>query len=203
MHRVFFQASEWIYNMMKLNGLWLLGIVAGLGLLGVMPATTAVAAVTRKWAHGNQDVPMWNLFWKTYKQSFATSNQVGALFAVLALILLANLRISVIVPGTVMMVAHYFILFILFALLASAWLFFFIYVHYELPTKVYLFQSVAMVFSKPISMLMLAAGIGAAVWMMAHMPGLLPFFAIVWPSYWSSVVCKKMFSKMEQQTLAA
>lgn len=72
---------------------------------------------------------------------------------------------------------------------------FFIYVHYELPTKAYLFQSVAMVFSKPISMLMLAAGIGAAVWMMAHMPGLLPFLRSFGLRIGAALFVKKCFRK--------
>ncbi len=79
-----YRICEWIMRLATLNGLWLLGILMGLGAFGVMPATTAMFAVAREWIKSpSADVNVWKTFRNAYQQDFLRSNTVGGLWVLL------------------------------------------------------------------------------------------------------------------------
>jgi uncharacterized membrane protein YesL len=58
--------------------LWALFSLAGAGLLGVGPATVALAALTRKWTQGQADQARpWNVFWNSYRHDFWRTNSLA------------------------------------------------------------------------------------------------------------------------------
>ncbi|WP_059102641.1 YesL family protein [Shouchella shacheensis] len=197
MLNLFLKVSDWICRLVWVNILWLGGILAGLVVFGLMPATNAMHAVTREWARNNMEVSIYKTFVKTYKASFRQANLVGLLFAGMLVVLLVNLRLSVIIPGTLMMMAHYFILFVIFLLCLSVVMFFNLFAHYKYSWTQYVKQSIAFTVGSPRTILMLSLGFGLIAWLIVQMPGLLPFFSGVLPAYWSSIVCRKRFTKIE------
>ena len=49
---------EWIWRFMILNFLWVIFMVAGGVVLGIMPSTVATFYILRKWVQGNFDIPI-------------------------------------------------------------------------------------------------------------------------------------------------
>ncbi|WP_099303736.1 YesL family protein [Bacillus sp. Marseille-P3800] len=198
-YQLFFQISDWVYKMIKVNLLWVVGLIGGGIFLGLMPATTATFAVTRKWSNGDLDAPIGKVFWETYRGAFFTTNIIGTIYISIITILVVNLRITVLIPGTLMMILHYFILFILLIFLISLVLFFNLYTNYKFSISQYVFQSTANVFYSPMSLIMMFLGFLCIGWLLYQIPGLILFFSAVLPAYWSTTICKKRFQKIENQ----
>ncbi len=82
---------EWIMRFAYTNLLWLVFTLLGLGVFGVMPATAALFAVMRKWIQGQDNVPVLKTFWREYKAEFFRSNLIGAVLAIIGLIIYIDL----------------------------------------------------------------------------------------------------------------
>ncbi|WP_080875258.1 YesL family protein [Oceanobacillus timonensis] len=77
----YYRFAVWITRFAYLNLLWIAFSLLGLGLLGFFPATAAMFAVVRKWVHGEKDIPVFQVFWKSYKKEFLKINVLGYMLA--------------------------------------------------------------------------------------------------------------------------
>ena len=64
---------EWIWRFMILNFLWVVFVIAGGVVLGIMPSTVATFYILRKWVQGNFDMPIFKTFKSVYKKEFVNS----------------------------------------------------------------------------------------------------------------------------------
>lgn len=90
---VYYRLAIWITRFVYLNFLWMTFTLLGLIIFGFMPATTGMFAVVRKWNQGDEDIPIFKLFWKTYKNEFLRSNGLGFLLAAIGYLLLMEFQI--------------------------------------------------------------------------------------------------------------
>lgn len=74
---VVYRFSEWITRFVYVTLLWLLFTVLGFGLLGLMPATTAMFSIMRKWTMGDKDIPIFKIYKNAYKSDFRKANVLG------------------------------------------------------------------------------------------------------------------------------
>lgn len=84
---------EWIMRFAYTNLLWLFFTLLGLGVFGIMPATAALFAVMRKWIQGQDNVPVLKTFWQEYKGEFFRSNLLGAVLALIGVIIYIDLAL--------------------------------------------------------------------------------------------------------------
>ncbi|UUI04241.1 DUF624 domain-containing protein [Oceanobacillus jeddahense] len=77
----YYRFAVWITRFAYLNLLWIAFSLLGLGLLGFFPATAAMFAVVRKWIDGEKDIPVFSVFWKSYKKEFLKINVLGYILA--------------------------------------------------------------------------------------------------------------------------
>ncbi|MFD1173424.1 YesL family protein [Oceanobacillus picturae] len=200
MIKMFTEISQWISRLLLLNLCWVIGLLVGLILFGFMPATLALHDITRKWAHGDLEVPIIKRFIQSYRENFIKKNLVGGVFVLVGALLIVNLRFASIIEGTLMMVVYYFILFALFILLMSLITFFNVYNHYKFDSfKQYVQQSIAITVASPALMVLTSIGLGLIIWLFYQVPGLTLFFLGVFPAYWSSIVSKKRFGILEKK----
>jgi uncharacterized membrane protein YesL len=195
------EVSEWIVRLVWTNILWFVFIVAGLGVFGMMPATVALFAVTRKWKTGDLDVSIWKTFKETFKKEFVRSNCIGLIFAAIGFLLYIDLRIAEAMEGTFSVILYVFISFIILLYLNAMVHFFPIYVHYQYSIKEYLKQSFIISLISPLSTLLIGIGLYFIGYLITNMPGLIPFILGVLPAYWIMNVCIKRFKTLEQQHL--
>jgi uncharacterized membrane protein YesL len=71
-----------------LSMMWMLAIVAPFTLI---PATSAMFAVARKWVMGDDDVPLFKTYFRSYKDNYKQSMLGGLIFVVFGAILIVNL----------------------------------------------------------------------------------------------------------------
>lgn len=73
----YYRFAVWITRFAYLNLLWVLFSLVGLLFFGVLPATTAMFAVVRKWIDGDRDIPIFKTFWQSYRKEFIKINLLG------------------------------------------------------------------------------------------------------------------------------
>lgn len=83
----FYRICEIVFRLLYLNVLWIIFTLLGVGIFGFMPATVAAFTITRKWIEGEDDVPVFKLFWNSYKKDFLKTNILGFILIVLGYIL--------------------------------------------------------------------------------------------------------------------
>lgn len=199
MGRMLQEVSEWIVRLVWTNILWFVFIVAGLGVFGIMPATVALFAVTRKWKMKELDVSILKIYKETFKKEFVRSNCIGLIFAALGFFLYVDLRIAENMEGTFSVILYVFISFIILLYLNTIVHFFPVYVHYHYSIKEYIKQSFIISLISPFSTLLIGIGLFFIGYLITNMLGLLPFISGVLPAYWIMNVCINRFNTLERQ----
>jgi uncharacterized membrane protein YesL len=82
------QATTDLNNDTLKQGLILLAIIAPFTLV---PASSAMFSVARKWVTGDEDVPLLKTFFRSYKQNYFQAMLGGIIFAILSAILVVNM----------------------------------------------------------------------------------------------------------------
>lgn len=115
------------------NLLWFVFTLAGGVVLGLFPSTTALHSVTRQWLLGKSDIPVFQTFWKYYRQEFWKSNRLG--IAVIIIVAIAAIDIWYIQSNAMDQFTWISIPLFAYMLLSVFFLFFIfpVFAHYELP----------------------------------------------------------------------
>ncbi|MFJ5621296.1 YesL family protein [Peribacillus loiseleuriae] len=199
MGRMLQEVSEWIVRLVWTNILWFVFIVAGLGVFGIMPATVALFAVTRKWKMKELDVSILKIYKETFKKEFVRSNCIGLIFAAIGFFLYVDLRIAENMEGTFSVILYVFISFIILLYLNTIVHFFPVYVHYHYSIKEYIKQSFIISLISPFSTVLIGIGLFFIGYLITNMLGLIPFISGVLPAYWIMNVCINRFNTLERQ----
>lgn len=177
----FIRVCEVISKIAYVNLLWIFFTVVGLGVLGIMPATVGLFAIIRKWIMNGQDIPVLKNFWQTYRKEFIKSNLLGVILFVIGYILYIDL---------VFLPADGFFKVIRWGLLVCGLLYIIIllyiipvYVHYELKKRLYIKYALLLGVSHPQYTLLMIIGIVILYYISSRIPGLIPFFSMVFLSY--------------------
>jgi uncharacterized membrane protein YesL len=82
---------DWMLRLAYVNILWLLFVIAGLGLFGFMPSTVAMYTVMKKWIHEKGTFPLFSIFLKTYKMVFFKANFLFIIITLFGVILYSDI----------------------------------------------------------------------------------------------------------------
>ena len=189
---------EWIMRFAYTNLLWLVFTLLGLGVFGVMPATAALFAVIRKWIQGQDNVPVLKTFWREYKAEFFRSSLIGAVLAIIGLIIYIDL--AFIYPS------HFLLHVLRFAIMIFGFLFvsmlFYVFpllVHFDWKKRLYVkFSLLLSVAYLQYTLVMLALTV-ALLFLLAYLPGIVPFFSVSLISYCHMRIVYAVLLKVEQQ----
>lgn len=66
----------WVNRLFILNICWIIGIICGLGVLGIFPASTAALSIAREWLNDGE-VKVRKEFISRYKKDFVSANKLG------------------------------------------------------------------------------------------------------------------------------
>ena len=178
---------EWIWRFMILNFLWVIFMVAGGVVLGIMPSTVATFYILRKWVQGNFDIPIFKTFKDVYKKEFINSNKCGFIYFVLFAFLALYSTILYIIVMTV-----------LFFVSISFMFFFPLYVHFEQSNKEYIKNSFIIALSSPFQTLLILIGLYILSYIVKGNLGLVLFFFMVIPGYLIMHVSNKKFKQIQR-----
>jgi uncharacterized membrane protein YesL len=167
-----------ILKIAYVNILWILFTLAGILVLGIMPATAALFTVVRKWTLKEIDTPIFRTFFDSYKKEFIKSNLIGYFMTVIGLILYLDLKFMFYIGGTAQYIMSIpFFIIAVFYLITLLYLFP-VYVHFDLKFFQYFKNALYIgTLNLHITFVMLILLILFCI-ILLSIPGLLPFFSI-------------------------
>lgn len=130
----YYNFATWVTRLAYVNILWVAFTILGLGVFGLMPATAAMFAVTRKWIRGEPEVKIFPLFWETYRKEFVQANILGLILVVVGYLLFIQYQILRAQDSMVYLVASFGVLALCFVLLIIMLYIFPIFSHFNLST---------------------------------------------------------------------
>ncbi|WP_235817560.1 MULTISPECIES: YesL family protein [Gracilibacillus] len=201
----FYRISVWVTRFAWLNLLWVAFTLAGLILLGLLPATFAMFAVVRKWVVQEYDISIVKTFFAEYKSTFVTSNLLGLVLYAIGYILSVFLNYTGLMADS----SVYPILFGLFVIAA----FFYtvlllyiapVYVHYQLTFWQYIRYAVSIgVVNLHYSICALTILTGI-YFLSFYLPGITLFFSFSVSAYTSMFIIhigfNQLLKKQQEQT---
>jgi uncharacterized membrane protein YesL len=190
---------DWIMKFGYINLLWWLFTVMGLFIFGISPATIALFTITRKWLRGETEIPIWSVFWRTYKSEFIRSNFIGLIYLLIGFLFYEDGRIMLKRPGSLNIFITLLLLVIAILFLISSMYLFPVYVHFQLKTVSYIKYSLMMGISQfPYTIIMIAA-----VWLnymiLKFLPGVFLFFGMSLLSFTLMWAGDKAFHKAQMK----
>ena len=169
----FYEIGNWLAKMMYLHLLWCIFTIAGLGVFGIMPATTALVTVLHKRFQKNVEFPIFKTFVTVYKAQFFKANGLGLLLVAIGIFLFQDLKIAK--EAIHSFYLYFFLIFICFLYFITVLHFFIIYARYELTFIGYYKQSFAMAIARPFETISMIICMILVYYLFSSMPGLLFF----------------------------
>ncbi len=188
---------EWVMRFAYLNLLWVLFTLAGVVVLGIYPATTAMFSIMREWLRGNSDLPVFNTFWSYYKKDFWKSNHLGIYTSIIFLLIFfdlfyiqsdaSKLITWTHIPIFACILLFIFLLFYLFPVFA----------HYDLKVRSIYKQAFFIMLISPIQIIMMVICLAAFSIISFLFPALLFIFGLSFYSFITSWLASSSFKRLE------
>ncbi len=171
-----YRASEWVMKLAYINLLWILFTLMGLVIFGIVPATIAIFAITRKWIRGEKDTLILSTFLKAYKHDFLKGNIICLAFIIICIIIYCDWLFITNLNGISYEIAMIVLVMIGIIVISTLLYFFPVYVHFDIKFTQYFKYAFLMVVSYPLITFLLLIGVFAVYNLMYFIPGLIPFF---------------------------
>ena len=200
---LFYRVSEWVTRVAYLNLLWIGFSLAGVVVVGFMPATTAMFVVVRHWLTDDADSSVFPVFWAAFRKEFARSNLLGLILAALGVITYVDLHFFMSSHTLMFQVLKFVTLGIALVYLATIGYVFPILATYDMPPWRVLVVSVFLGGSRPIRTVIILLACASVAWLSLAFP--MPLFLINGSGAallltWNALkVLKKMDARFGQQ----
>lgn len=194
-----YRISEKVMLIAYTNVLWILFSLLGFVFAGILPATIAMFAVTRKLILEEEQVPIFSLFWEKYKEEFVKANLYGYLLLAAGTIFLLDILLFQSLDGWPFMLLSIISGGILMLFLIVILYFIPLFVHYDLTFFQYIKTAFLLSISHPIQTLIMMASGAVILFILLLLPGSLFFFS---GSLYCFIVMKtalKVFAHVEEQ----
>ena len=175
----FYRLSEWIMRLAYVNLLWISFTLLGGIIFGIMPATIALFAITRKWEMDKEeDFPIFKTFWESYRKDFIKANLLGVfLFMAGGIVVLYYAYLDVL-PNHL---SNIFQIIFYSIVLIVGFIFVFIFpvfVHYNVSLKQYFINSFVIALSFPHYTILMMFIISVSIIVFQFVPILAVFFGV-------------------------
>jgi uncharacterized membrane protein YesL len=172
-----YSISEWVMRLAYVNILWMIFSLLGLVILGFFPATVAMFAVVRKWVRKEMDVPVFKLFWTTYKAEFLKSNLLGLIIGFAGVVMYFNFTIieATVIPAFKWLYIPYIIITVLY--LFTLLYIFPVFVHFNIKLKEVVKNAFILMTVNPLVTFSKAVLTGVLCFLFLKFPGVIPFFS--------------------------
>ena len=173
----FYRFSEWVMRLAYVNFLWVFFTLTGLVFFGFFPATVAMFAVVRKWVRKETDVPVFYLFWKTYKADFLKSNLLGLIISFAGFVLYFNFTVieAAVTPALKWLYIPYIMITVMYIL--TLLYIFPVFVHFNSKIREVLRNAFILMTVSPLVTCSKVVLTGGLCFLFLQFPGVIPFFS--------------------------
>jgi uncharacterized membrane protein YesL len=156
--------------------MWIACTLLGGVLFGITPSTVALYTVARKTALGEEDIPVFSTFWRTYKAEFIKANMLGGFLIVLGLVWYIDLRFFGNFEGSVYSVLNMVMILVGIFYILLLFYIFPVYVHYEMKFFNYIKYTVAFGFLHPLNFIAMIITVLSTYQFLIFFQGFIPLF---------------------------
>jgi uncharacterized membrane protein YesL len=192
-----YNLCRWITHFAYLNILWILFTLVGAVVLGIVPSTVAMFAVARKTAMGEEDIPVFKTFWRTYRTEFIRANGLGLLLTAIGLIWYFDLHFFRQFDGILFTILNYLMMMMGLVYFILLLYIFPVFVHYDLKIYQYVTHALKIGFLKPMTIVFMLVGSLCTYYFLIYLPGLIPIFGISFFVYFNMWVAYKSFENID------
>ncbi len=172
-----YKISEWIVRLAYLNLLWIMFILSGLVIFGIMPATAAMFSIVRKWLMGDTDISLFKTFWSYYKADFIKMNILGIILFIFSVSIYVNIEFIQTSTNSFLNVLYVPILLITFFYCLILLYIIPVYVHYDFKLIQVIKNAFIIMIFNPLSTLLMVIGSFLIYLIISFVPGLFLFFS--------------------------
>ncbi|MCK0471741.1 YesL family protein [Halalkalibacter sp. APA_J-10(15)] len=181
-----------------LNLLWLGFSVIGFIVIGFFPATVAMFVIVRKWVRGEEQIPIFQVFWSIYKQVFLKANLFGWVLSLIGGLFYVNYQLMIALGTDVP-----FIVVLAFLLLVLLYFLFIVSllpvaVHFSGGVKQIIKKAILFMFARIHLALLLLVLVWTSVYLSIAFPTILLFFTGSVLSYMMMWFFHRSLDKIEQ-----
>lgn len=189
-----------IVNMAYINFLWILFVITGFGVFGLFPSTVAIFSTVRQFIKGNNDFPIFQSYWQTYKTHFLKSNLIGFCYIFAGIVIYFDVMYFSSPTSILSLILLYFFRIVAVIYLIFGLFLFPVYVHYYQEKWWRYFKSTAaFMMMSPLTVIAGVAGIFAVISIFRILPGLIPVFMCSSIAYFLMLISFSGFDKIEQR----
>jgi uncharacterized membrane protein YesL len=172
------------FNLLALNLLWLLFSTIGLYILGIFPATVALFSAIKQIIIEKDDIPVFKVFWKSFKREFTKANLLGYLVLAIGVILYLDVKViqGLEIP-LLYTVLNGLIIFVIFIYLLIVLYIFPIFVFYDFKFWQYPKYAIIIAIGRPLQTVLILAGTTALLLLYRYFPFLIAVFGMSLFSY--------------------
>lgn len=193
-----YNGMEWITKLVYVQFLWVLGSAVGFIIGGIFPATMAMFAVLRKMIQGEEEFSFFKTFWTTFRSEFWRANALGAMISFIGFILYFYLAFMKSHEGVLFVFLYIVLLSFTFIYLVSNLFLGPVFSQYKLHLIQYLKMSLLFSLSCPFHGISMVGGLIAFYFLIAFIPGLLPFLSVSLLAWFLMYMADLAFKKTQQ-----
>lgn len=194
-----YRVSEKVMLIAYINILWIMFSLLGLVVVGLMPATVSMFAVIRKLVIEEEEIPIFRLFWKKYKDEFVKANLYGYLLCLVGAFFVIDIILFQSLDGWPFLILSVLSVGLLLAFWTIVLYFIPLYVHYNLPFIQYIKTAFLLTITHPIQTIIMISSGAVILFLFMLLPGSLFFFS---GSLYCFIIMKtafKVFAHVEEQ----
>ncbi|WP_162990373.1 YesL family protein [Mesobacillus foraminis] len=194
-----YRISEKVMLIAYANFLWLLFSLLGFVLIGIMPATAAMFAVTRRLVLEEEQVPIFSLFWNKYKQEFVKANLYGYLLLFVGFVFLLDVMLFKSLDGWPYLLMSILSAGLLLIFLTVVLYFLPLYTHYDLTFFQYIKTAFLIGITHPFPTIFMIVSGAVIGFILLMLPGSLFFFSASLYCFIITKTALKVFADVEKQ----
>lgn len=193
-----YHLCKWISHFFYLNLLWVGFTLLGGGVFGIFPSTVALFTMARKTTLGDEEFPIFQTFWQTFKKELFRANSLGWFITIIGLIWYFDLHFFRQFEGNFYIVLNVFMVVVGLVFIVLLLYILPVYVHYELKFFQYIKQALTIGFLRPGNTALIFLGILGAYYFYIYIPAFIPLFGISLIAYFNMWVAFNCFESINE-----
>ncbi|WP_245629911.1 YesL family protein [Domibacillus robiginosus] len=166
-----------------------------------MPSTLALFTISRKFIIGEDDIPVFQTFWKTYRNEFLKGNALGLILLLGGALWYADFTYFKNAAGTFSPVFHSLMIVVGFVYLVILLYVFPVYVHYDKKFFQYFKQAAVIGLLQPASLFLMLVCTLLNVCFLLYFQGFIPLISVSLICYVNMWIALKSFQHIENKSL--
>ena len=191
-----YNLCKWITHFAYLNVLWIGFTLLGGIVFGILPSTVALFTIARKTSIGEEEFPVFQTYFTTFKKELFRANGLGWFIIAIGLVWYFDLYFFRQFDGNLYVALNIFMVVVGLIYIVLLLYILPVYVHYDLKLFQYIKQALTIAFLRPGNLALIFLGNLGAYYFYISIPAFIPLFGISLVAYFNMWVAFNCFENI-------